>query len=149
MKLFDYLKEIFAKNTRLEELEEKIKNYDENINKYLVKEQVFVPKGWGFERWHTNNENYCGKTLFIAKGKKTSFHVHKIKKEHMLCYSGKLLIHFSESDNIKKAYSIILNPGDVFFVPPELRHQLEGLLDTYLIEFSTTHSDEDSIRINL
>lgn len=27
----------------------------------------FVPKGWGFEKWIVNNEEYCGKLLYFAK----------------------------------------------------------------------------------
>ena len=28
-----------------------------------------VPKGWGFEKWIVNNEQYCGKLLYFIKGK--------------------------------------------------------------------------------
>ena len=30
----------------------------------------FVPKGWGFEKWIVNCEEYCGKLLYFVKGKK-------------------------------------------------------------------------------
>ena len=30
----------------------------------------FVPKGWGYEKWIVNKEEYCGKILFFVKGKK-------------------------------------------------------------------------------
>jgi len=46
-----------------------------------------------------------------------------------------------------KAKSAILEPGDCFDVPPGTLHQMTGLLDTYLFEFSTQHFDEDSIRV--
>ena len=29
----------------------------------------YVPKGWGYEKWIANCEKYCGKLLFIVKGK--------------------------------------------------------------------------------
>ena len=29
----------------------------------------FVSKGWGYEKWIANSPSYCGKLLFIAKGK--------------------------------------------------------------------------------
>ena len=29
----------------------------------------FVPKGWGFEKWIVNSEKYCGKLLYLVKGK--------------------------------------------------------------------------------
>lgn len=45
------------------------------------------------------------------------------------------------------ANSIILEPGDTFHVPPGLRHQMYGMVDTEMFEFSTTHNEEDSIRL--
>ncbi|HBY66694.1 MAG TPA: cupin domain-containing protein, partial [Flavobacteriaceae bacterium] len=41
----------------------------------------FVPKGWGFEKWIVNNEEYCGKLLYFVKGKRCSWHFHKLKDE--------------------------------------------------------------------
>ena len=41
----------------------------------------FVSKGWGYEKWIANSPSYCGKLLFIAKGKKCSWHYHKLKDE--------------------------------------------------------------------
>ena len=38
-----------------------------------------VEKGWGWERWIVNCEEYCGKLLFFEKDKKCSWHYHKIK----------------------------------------------------------------------
>lgn len=45
------------------------------------------------------------------------------------------------------AHAIILDPGDSFHVSPGRRHQMFGLLDSEMFEFSTTHFDEDSIRV--
>ena len=41
----------------------------------------YVPKGWGYEKWIANCEKYCGKLLFIVKGKQCSWHFHKLKDE--------------------------------------------------------------------
>ena len=41
----------------------------------------FVPKGWGYEHWIVNKEDYCGKLLFFKKGKRCSWHYHKLKDE--------------------------------------------------------------------
>ena len=78
----------------------------------------FVPKGWGFEKWFHNSEKYCGKLLYFVKGKKCSWHYHKLKEK-----------------------------GDNFHVYTGLRHQMEALEDTELFEFSTQHFDSDSYRI--
>ena len=40
-----------------------------------------VDKGWGWERWICNGPEYCGKLLFFNKGKKCSWHVHRLKDE--------------------------------------------------------------------
>ena len=44
-------------------------------------DRIFVSKGWGYEDWIVNKEQYCGKLLFIKKGKKCSWHYHKNKDE--------------------------------------------------------------------
>mgnify|MGYP001392776013 FL=1 len=107
----------------------------------------FVPKGWGFEKWIVNNSEYCGKLLYFVKGKKCSWHYHKLKDEVFYIQSGKVLVKFSESDEIENANETILEKGDNFHVYRNLRHQMIALEDTELFEFSTQHFDEDSYRI--
>jgi quercetin dioxygenase-like cupin family protein len=107
----------------------------------------FVPKGWGFEKWIVNNEKYCGKLLYFVKGKRCSWHYHKIKDEVFYIQSGKILVKYSDKDDIMNANERILNPGDNFHVYVGLRHQMIALQDTELFEFSTQHFDSDSYRI--
>ena len=101
----------------------------------------FVSKGWGFEKWIVNCEEYCGKLLYFAKGRKCSWHYHKLKDEVFYVQSGKILVFYSEEDDIylngvKRAQSIILCPGDKFHIYRGLRHQI--------LAFSTQHFDSDS-----
>ena len=107
----------------------------------------FVPKGWGFEKWIVNCEEYCGKLLYFAKDKKCSWHYHKIKDEYFYVQSGKIKIYFGDDDDITKANITILGPGDNFHVYRGLRHRMEAIEDTELFEFSTQHFDSDSHRI--
>jgi quercetin dioxygenase-like cupin family protein len=107
----------------------------------------FVPKGWGFEKWIVNNEKYCGKLLYLVKGKKCSWHYHKLKDEVFYVQSGKILLKYSDSENLEKANSIILEKGDNFHIYIGLKHQMLALEDTELFEFSTQHFDSDSHRI--
>ena len=107
----------------------------------------FVPKGWGFEKWIVNNEEYCGKLLYFVKGKKCSWHYHKLKDEVFYVHSGKLLVKYSNRDDLENADEVILNKGDNFHVYRGLRHQMIALEDTELYEFSTQHFDDDSYRI--
>jgi len=108
----------------------------------------FVSKGWGFEKWIVNCEEYCGKLLYFVKGKRCSWHYHKLKDEVFYVQSGKIVVKYSEQDNISAAQEKILGPGDNFHVYRGLRHQMIAVEDTELFEFSTQHFDTDSIRIH-
>ena len=107
----------------------------------------FVPKGWGFEKWIVNCQEYCGKILHLVKGKKCSWHFHKLKDEVFYIQSGKIILRYYDGDDIVLADEVILSRGDKFHVYRGLRHQMEALEDTELFEFSTQHFDEDSYRI--
>ena len=96
----------------------------------------YVSKGWGFEKWIVNCEEYCGKLLYFVKGKKCSWHYHELKDEVFYIHSGKVIV--SERT---------LGPGENFHVFRGLRHQVIALEDTQLYEFSTQHFDSDSHRI--
>jgi len=109
----------------------------------------FVPKGWGFEKWIVNCEEYCGKLLFLVKDKKCSWHFHKLKDEVFYVQSGKIVVKYSDGDDIKNAKIVVLMKGDKFHVYRGLRHQMIALEDTELFEFSTQHFDEDSHRIEV
>jgi quercetin dioxygenase-like cupin family protein len=107
----------------------------------------FVPKGWGFEKWIVNNEEYCGKLLYFVKGKRCSWHYHVLKDEVFYIQSGKMLVKYSDKDDIENAKELVLERGDNFHVYRGLRHQMLALEDTELFEFSTQHFDSDSYRI--
>ncbi len=107
----------------------------------------YVPKGWGFEKWICNSQEYCGKLLYFVKGKKCSWHYHVLKDETFYIQSGKILLKYSEEDEIETAQEIVLEKGDKFHIYRGLRHQMFAIEDTELFEFSTQHFDEDSIRL--
>ena len=107
----------------------------------------FVPKGWGFEKWIVNCEEYCGKLLYFVKGKRCSWHYHKLKDEVFYVQSGKIQVFYGECDDILDSSVVILEKGDNFHVYRGLRHQMVALEDTELFEFSTQHFDSDSYRI--
>ena len=106
-----------------------------------------VPKGWGYEKWICNTEEYCGKLLHIVKGKKCSWHYHKLKDETFYLQRGQLLVRYSDDDDIENSKKTILMEGDKFHVYRGLRHQMFALQDSDLFEFSTQHFDSDSNRI--
>ena len=106
-----------------------------------------VKKGWGWERWIVNCEEYCGKLMFFNKGKRCSWHFHKLKDEVFYLQSGKMIVYYSEDNDIENGQQKILSPGDNFHVYRGLRHQMVALEDSELFEFSTQHFDSDSYRI--
>ena len=108
-----------------------------------------VPKGWGYEKWICNTEEYCGKLLFITEGKRCSWHYHILKDETFYLQSGKILLYYGDTDNIDKAQDIVLEPGDKFHVYRGLRHQMIAIESSELFEFSTQHFDEDSVRVKM
>lgn len=111
-----------------------------------IKKSEFHPKGWGYELWIANNKDYCGKLLFFEKGKKCSYHSHKIKTETFYVQSGKMIVRYGYDASLDKAKETLLTPGDVFDIPLGLYHQMEAVEDTELFEFSTQHFEEDSYR---
>lgn len=106
-----------------------------------------VPKGWGHEKIICNNQEYCGKLLYFIKGRRCSFHYHILKDETFYIQSGKILLKYTEEDELETTNEVILEKGDKFHIYRGLRHQMIALEDTELFEFSTQHFDEDSIRI--
>ena len=106
-----------------------------------------VPKGWGYEKWIVNTDEYCGKLLHFIKGKKCSWHYHKLKDETFYLQEGKLLVKYSDNDNLDEANEVILERGDKFHVYRGLRHQMFAMEDTDMFEFSPQHFDSDSHRI--
>jgi len=115
----------------------------------------FHSKGWGYEAWIANNEKYCGKLLFFKKGKRCSLHYHKLKDETFYVHKGKLeIVYTIVPEGLNDFNSVwtlltvkVLEPGDTFHVPVGMLHQMTGLEDTEMFEFSTQHFEEDSYRV--
>lgn len=114
----------------------------------LKRKWDYYPKStWGYERWATNNDKYCGKLLYFNKNKRCSWHYHRIKDETFYVSSGKAIIKHSFEDDINNACSTLLKKGDTFHVPVGMRHQVIALEDTEILEISTTHFEDDSYRL--
>ena len=107
----------------------------------------FHPKGWGHEEWIVNSDLYCGKILRFEKGKRCSWHYHKVKDEVFYLLSGKMELRVSYEDDMSNAALLTLEKGDVFHVKTGMRHQMIAIEESELLEVSTKHFEEDSIRI--
>ncbi len=104
-----------------------------------------VDSYWGHELWVVNKPAYCGKLLFFRKGHKLSLHYHLIKDETFYLQSGHLRVRLRYQDG--KDEMIDMLPGDSMYIPPGLMHEMEGIEDSELFEFSTQHFDDDSYRV--
>jgi len=134
-----------------------------NTTPQVSENRHFVSKGWGWEDWIVNNNKYCGKVLFVKQGKKCSWHYHAEKDETFYLQSGELIVRFIRQKDFEEQMKLIglpieerlkcsywqavLRPGHSLHIPTGTVHQFEAVLDSYLFEFSTTHKDEDSIRV--
>lgn len=120
-----------------------------------------ISKIWGFEKRIIHNDKYCGKLLYIVKGKHTSLHYHKVKDETFFVHSGKVHVFFfdgglqefekkmanTSSDVMNVMERATLNSGDNFCVPPGRLHQIFSVEDTVLYEFSTTYEEIGTVRL--
>jgi mannose-6-phosphate isomerase-like protein (cupin superfamily) len=120
-----------------------------NVSELITRPEsrVQVKKGWGFEDWIYNGDAYCGKLLSFEKGKRCSFHYHEVKDEVLYLHSGKVVMKFSEGDDLAAAKSVTLTPGMAFHIPRRLRHQMIAEKASLIFEFSTHHEDADSYRV--
>jgi len=103
-----------------------------------------VEKKWGYEIWFENNELYCGKKL-VCRGKVWSsegdYHYHPEKDETFFVILGILELDI-------EGVSAFLIPGKSMRIKPGTRHRFRShTMGCSFIEVSTTHSDEDSIRV--
>lgn len=106
-----------------------------------------IEKGWGHELIIVNENGYCGKILNLQKNKKCSWHYHKLKTETFYLEKGRIKLFYGYDHDIKKSQTIILNPGNTFHIPTTLVHRFYGITDSRIYEFSTTHYESDSYRI--
>ncbi len=99
-----------------------------------------VPKMWGHEEWLVNEDEYCGKLLYVMKGKMCSMHSHPKKKETFVVLSGQVRMEVDGGLDT-------LSPGDIVTILPNEFHRFAGITDVKLLEISTHHDDDDVVRL--
>jgi len=118
---------------------------DDRLNNPSNENMRRVPKAWGEEHWIVNKE-YCGKNLLLKKGHRCSFHGHKLKDETFYVIKGKVHLELGDKEGNVHT-SKVLTKGDIQHLTPYLYHRFTGLEDSEIIEFSTTHREDDSYRV--
>jgi len=107
--------------------------------------QRFVRKDWGYEIWFFNTEELCMKLLVIYPGYTCSYHEHPKKYEifYILDSSDEGRVYLTVGDNEKS-----MRPGDYEVIERNTPHEfcVRGNQVGSLLEFSTKHRDDDSVR---
>lgn len=113
-----------------------------------------VDKTWGHELWFANDldKNYCGKELRVLAGHRCSYHYHHIKDEVFHLFYGCVLVEFGPTDALPAAddhaHRVLLLPKQRLHIPAGIRHRFTAFdEDSVIIEVSTYHREEDSIRV--
>ena len=99
-----------------------------------------VDKPWGHELIWAKTDRYVGKILHIKAGEALSLQYHRQKDETIMVLTGKLRFeHFAEGEEPKTTE---LGPREPFHVTPGLRHRMIAIVDTDVLEVSTTELDD-------
>lgn len=100
-----------------------------------------VPKTWGFEAWIVNGPMYCCKLLWVRRDRYCSVHHHLVKDETFFILGGLIWIDGEPGVNM------VLPQGSLVRISPGERHRFTAKSgDAVILEVSTTHADDDSVR---
>lgn len=105
----------------------------------------FVRKDWGYEIWFFNTDELCMKLLVIYPGYTCSYHEHPRKYE---------IFYILDSDDEGRVYLTVgdsekaMAPGEYEVIERDTPHEfcVRGDKVGSLLEFSTKHRDDDSVR---
>ena len=110
-----------------------------------------VDKKWGYEDWVVNTPLYCGKVLYVREGWMGSLHMHPIKDETMMVVSGCGVIEYYPEGLGGPVEFCLMRPeeGTALTIPHFTYHRILANMgeDFALVEFSTSHNDEDVKRV--
>lgn len=105
-----------------------------------------IEKLWGTEYVILNNEKYCCKILKVVPGYVCSIHAHKLKDETFTGLMGTLRLNIHDKKGALVSTEAI-HPGRNFRVKPGQYHSFEAVNLCWIMETSTTHSDDDVTRL--
>jgi len=98
-----------------------------------------VRKPWGREVHWAAEKEYVGKILEVKRGKRLSLQYHVRKKETIYVLEGKVRLTLGTK-------TMIVDPGRSVTIKPKVRHRIEALIDSKLLEASTPQL-KDVVRI--
>lgn len=106
---------------------------------------ITIPKAWGEERILVNEPEYAAKILVIKKGAGSSWHRHKVKKEHFYCMKGSVCLQIEMSPYTLHTKYLIPG-GTPTVIYPGQWHQFHGLEDSEILEVSMHDDPADTQR---
>jgi mannose-6-phosphate isomerase-like protein (cupin superfamily) len=106
-----------------------------------VQSVLRVEKPWGHEvHFALVDGKYCGKSLHVNEGHALSLQYHERKEETISVQSGRLLFEVGEEDGDLESFELL--PGESVHLRPGTRHRMTALVDTVVLEASTTELDD-------
>lgn len=100
-----------------------------------------VDKPWGHEEvFALVDGKFCGKAIHVTKGHALSLQYHERKEETISVQSGRLLVEVGRDEASLEQFE--LEPGESIHLRPGVRHRVTALLDTVMLEASTTELDD-------
>lgn len=105
-----------------------------------------VEKPWGHEEhFALVDGKYCGKALHIRAGQALSLQFHELKEETVSVQAGQLLFEIGADEHDLEEFELL--PGEAIHLLPGTRHRMTAIVDTIVLEASTTELD-DVIRLD-
>jgi mannose-6-phosphate isomerase-like protein (cupin superfamily) len=104
-----------------------------------------VDKPWGHEEvFALVDGKFCGKAIHITEGHALSLQYHEEKEETISVQSGRLHVEVGLHESALEEFD--LEPGESIHLRPGVRHRVTALVDTVMLEASTTQL-EDVVRL--
>ena len=103
-----------------------------------------VEKPWGHELIWAHTGQYVGKILHVKAGHVLSCQYHERKDETMHVLSGELILRTGPADAMTERP---FRAGESVHIPVRMIHQIEAIVDSDVLEASTSELD-DIIRIS-
>ena len=97
-------------------------------------------KSWGRELLVAHTEHYTGKLMLMRAGSRGPLQYHEQKIETMYLYSGDAQITAMNEQG--QYYTIAMEAGESYHVPPGAVHQVEAVTDCVFFEASTPVFDD-------
>ncbi len=96
-----------------------------------------VDKPWGHEElFALVDGKFCGKAIHVNEGHALSLQYHEHKEETISVQSGRLRVEVGHHEDALEEFE--LEPGESIHLRPGVRHRVTALVDTVMLEASTT-----------